>query len=567
MALLLAAIGIVAPALPADQATLLQSALIIAALGVSFQIVFGILGQLSLGHSALFGTGAYTYAVLAIGGNSPWLAMLAATLLSGIVGLLVASVTARLGGAYFAVVTYALASVIGLVVAATEMFGQSEGLVGVPSMQLLSGARALNQIALTTAAFAIVLSGFYLLWRSRLGWALEAARCSPTLAAALGINVAQVTILATGISGIFAGLVGAVFAQNARFVSPDVFGLYYIVTPLAAVVIGGARSLTSALVGTVIVVVVPFQLNLSPVLNQVVSGLLLTGFVILLPGGLGSLLVRRQISIADKTPATIARVGIPDGGDERHLSHTVLEVRHVGVSYGANHAVRDLSLQVGAGEVVGLIGANGAGKSSLVNALSGLVPLAGGTVLIGEMDPTSAQAHLRPRRGIGRTFQNTSVAETLTVWQSLSLAAGCGRLRPFLQVSERVLNDAISACALTGMELRPVGELSYLHRRLVAIAMALAMRPIVICLDEATAGLTAEERDEIGALVTELARRRGIGFLVIEHDVEFVASISSRILVMGEGAKIAEGPPQSVLRDSAVVASYLGSSWDVTEAA
>ena len=561
----LVAIWVATPLLPADQAALLQSALIVAALGVSFQIVFGILGQLSLGHSALFGTGAYVYAVLALGGASPWLATMAGALMGCVVGLLLASVTARLGGAYFAVVTYALASVIGLVVAASDMLGQSEGLVGVPTMLLISGARAQNQIALTAGAFAIVLIGFYTLWRSRLGWALEAARGSPALAASLGINVPQATIIATGIAGVFAGGVGAVFAQNARFVSPDVFSLYYIVTPLAAVVIGGTRSLSSALVGTIVVVVIPAELQLSPVLNQVVSGLLLVGFVVLLPGGLAGLF-RKGKSVGSNLQEDFSGTSAADVGGKGGSPGVVLETRSVDVSYGANRAVRDVSIRIDAGEVVGLIGANGAGKSSLVNALSGLVPVMAGSVLISGVDLTSSGAHLRPRRGISRTFQNTSVAETLTVRQSVSLAAGCGRLRPFLTVPDGLVTDAISACGLVGMESRTVGELSYLHRRLVAIAMALAMRPAVVCLDEATAGLTAEERGKIGSMITNLARRRGIAFLVIEHDVEFVASISKRIVVMSEGAMISEGPPDLVLRDPGVVASYLGSSWNATAA-
>lgn len=559
---LLALFAVLGFTLPIALSTLLQATLIMAALGISFQIVFGLLGQLSLGHTALFGAGAYVYAYGSLHGVPTVVALAAACLTGGLAGVVVSAVTARLGGAYFAVVTLALASVIAVVVSANYALGHSEGLVGIPSLGIFDFApRPLAQTIYTGICFLVILTAFYALWRSRLGWTLEAVRDNPALAAAVGINVPVATIVATGISGLFAGLVGGVFAQYARFVGPDVFGFYYIVTPLAAVTIGGSRLLLGSLLGCIVVVVIPNVLAVGPILNQVISGLLLAGFIILVPQGLGGLLAGRRkpaAVAAASSPPSIAALPKPTPGHER--SGTVLKVEGVNVRYGALEAVKDFNLSIAAGEIVGLIGANGAGKSSLVNAISGLVRLSSGTVVVNGADLSQAAPHTRIRHGLSRTFQNTAVIDTLSVGQSVRLAEAKGRYLRF-EADDGRADAVITACGLAALADVKVGALTYMHRRMAAIALALVTDPKLIMLDEATAGLTASERKQIGDVVVALARTRGTAFLVIEHDVEFVARIADRIVVMAEGKHLRTGAAAEVLNHPEVVASYLGSSW------
>jgi branched-chain amino acid transport system permease protein len=557
--------------LSAPQANLLQTALIIAALGVSFQIIFGILGQLSLGHSALFGVGAYVYAVFAAKGLTPWLTVPMAVVAAGIVGALISATTARLGGAYFAVVTYALAGIFTLVVSDTPALGGSDGIIGVRSLPPLgmSGGRPADETLYVGACFLIVLGGFALLWRSRLGTMLETIRANPSLATALGVNPVHAVILATGVSGLFAGLVGAGFAQHGRFVSPEAFGLYYVITPLAAVAIGGSRHLLGALLGSIVVVVIPLSLNISPIVNQVLSGLLLTFFIIRFPRGIAGWIedLWRRVRPPAALPPLEQRVqATTDEAAATTPRENIVEARGIHLRYGAVHAVRGVDLDLREGEVVGLIGANGAGKSSLVNALSGTVRMQQGTLRIGKDDATSLPGYARARLGLARTFQNVAVVDELTVRASMELAAAQGRLER-KPADWQALARVLQACGLGGAEDRRVGSLSYLHRRLFSIAMALATEPHVLFLDEATAGLTAEERTQISGLIRSLAHARGIGIVVIEHDVGFVARVADRIMVMNEGAKIAEGAPREVLADSRVVESYLGSSWDVARTA
>jgi branched-chain amino acid transport system ATP-binding protein len=554
-----------------NQLSLIQAGLIMASLGISFQIVFGLLGQLSLGHSALFGIGAYTFAWLALHDVPPLLAIVASALFGLVSGVVVASITARLGGAYFAVVTYALASVIAVIVSATETLGMNEGLIGVPSLRLFNLlSRAAEQLLYAGLVFLLIQSAFYVLWRSQLGSMLEAVRSNTLLAQSLGINVPLATIVATGISGLLAGLVGGIFAQGARFVSPDVFHLYYIVTPLAAVAIGGPRALFGALLGVVIVVIIPLELSMSPIMNQVVSGLLLTIFVILFPAGLAGILsrfVRREEPLAPVAQAMDFQMPATDeAGDDRSFRPVVLSVNNVGVRYGGLEAVRDFSMELRRGEVVGLIGANGAGKSSLVNGVTGIVRVSAGEVSVDGVDVSGLPAYKRTRLGLARTFQNTALVETLDVQASVELARGRGSYARALGDGGMAdVDAAIAACGLEPLRHRKVASLSYMDRRLTAIAMALAMRPKVIFLDEATAGLTAEERAGVTRLIHSIARSWQTTFLVIEHDVEFVAKTASRIYVMNEGRFLAEGPPDTVLRDPEVVSSYLGSSWNDPE--
>jgi ABC-type branched-subunit amino acid transport system ATPase component len=185
-----------------------------------------------------------------------------------------------------------------------------------------------------------------------------------------------------------------------------------------------------------------------------------------------------------------------------------------------------------------------------------------GHVRLRGIDVTRLPRNRRARYGLARTFQHVAVVDTLTVRESMVVAQTGGAYwrsglgRPALK--EQAL-AAVDQCALTALLDVKLESLSFLDRRLVALAMALAIRPDVVLLDEATAGLTLAERARIGATIRNLATRWNTAFVVIEHDVEFVAHLVDHLVVMNHGALLFEGSPADVLKDPAVIESYLGS--------
>ena len=335
--------------------------------------------------------------------------------------------------------------------------------------------------------------------------------------------------------------------------------------------IGGARSLLGAMLGAIVVVAIPLALSISPILNQVIGGTLLAGFALLFPGGLAGMLWRWRAGRNAVSASAVIDFGhLESAGRDRRAAGPVMQADLVEVAFAGVKAVAGVSLRLEPGEVVGLIGANGAGKSTLVNALSGRVPMAGGTVRIGSTGLGDMPAYRRARVGLARTFQDNAIIDVLTARQIVTLAAAQGRLLGRTTAGAHggpSVADLLRVCGLVDVADIPAGRFTYLHGRLTAIAMALATRPAVILLDEATAGLTADERVQVGRLIRVLAGSWGLAVVVIEHDVEFVAGVADRIVVMAEGRVIKEGLPSEALLDPQVVSSYLGSEWHVPQPA
>lgn len=292
-----------------------QQGLIVGALAISFQLIYGLLGELSLGHSALFGAGAYAYAHLAQD-LPPLVALLLAPLVGMVIGATVALLTLRVEGVYFAVVTFALAMIAGIVVSASESLGRNEGLAGVPSLPLPEGLlRPQLQILVTGLVFAGFLALLYSLRRTTFGATMEVVRTDRNLALSQSINVGRLRVVVTAMSGLLAALAGAVFAQNARFVSPDVFALYYIITPLAVVAVGGLRHTLGVIPGVLVVVVAPRFLGLDPIANAALAAVLLVVAVLVFPRGIAGgvedavrRLARRRRPVQDPTSPLVEEV-------------------------------------------------------------------------------------------------------------------------------------------------------------------------------------------------------------------------------------------------------------------
>ncbi|MBV9862021.1 MAG: ABC transporter ATP-binding protein [Alphaproteobacteria bacterium] len=245
---------------------------------------------------------------------------------------------------------------------------------------------------------------------------------------------------------------------------------------------------------------------------------------------------------------------------------TMLEVDNATKAFGSLVAVDQVSLRVAQGELRAIIGPNGAGKTTFFNLISGFFPPTRGRILLDDEDVTELPAARRVALGMARTFQVTEIFPELNVRENVRIAvevAGGYRLRPWLGRTERrALADRVEeVLAMVGLEAkagRLVGELSHGDQRAAEIAMALALKPRLLLLDEPTAGMGDHETYETTSLIRRLHRDERYTIVLIEHDMRVVFHLADHITVLDRGRLLAEGTPQQIAANEAVQAAYLG---------
>ncbi|GAA3250756.1 ABC transporter ATP-binding protein [Pseudonocardia petroleophila] len=250
----------------------------------------------------------------------------------------------------------------------------------------------------------------------------------------------------------------------------------------------------------------------------------------------------------------------------------MLDIEDLSISFGGVTALDGIGLQVAAGEICGLIGPNGAGKTTLFNCVTRVHHPSAGRIGIGDVDVLSLRRHEVVAHGIARTFQNLALFASMTVRENV-LAGVQHRARPRLVAAlvgwpgerarsralDREVDALIDRIGLAGVADRTVAELPYGTLKRVELARALIARPAVVLLDEPAGGLTHGEVRELGELIRQVRDDTGTAFLLVEHHMGLVMSISDRVVAMEFGRVIAQGTPAEITRDPAVVASYLGS--------
>ncbi|MDE2516135.1 MAG: ABC transporter ATP-binding protein [Rhodospirillales bacterium] len=247
---------------------------------------------------------------------------------------------------------------------------------------------------------------------------------------------------------------------------------------------------------------------------------------------------------------------------------SMLEVRGVTKKFGSLVAVNDVTLTVEPGELRAIIGPNGAGKTTFFNLITGFFPPTAGRMFLEGRDITNVTATDRVAMGMARTFQITEIFPELTIRENIRIAAESAmglRMKAWMSGSDTArVNDRIDemlvATRLTAQADRLVGELSHGDQRSAEIAMALALRPRILLLDEPTAGMGEQETFQVAGLIRRLHRHANYTIVLIEHDMRVVFNLADRIMVLTEGTLLAEGTPQQIADNAAVQAAYLGAA-------
>ncbi|HEY5579540.1 MAG TPA: ABC transporter ATP-binding protein [Rhodoferax sp.] len=233
----------------------------------------------------------------------------------------------------------------------------------------------------------------------------------------------------------------------------------------------------------------------------------------------------------------------------------MLQLKNISVRFGGLTAVNNVTLAVGTQDVVGLVGPNGAGKTTLFNAISGLVRPTSGQITFDGADVMRAPMYKRARMGIGRTFQVPQPMHELTVRQNLAVAQRFGTG----SVDQNKIDEILEFTSLAGKATRNAAtELALTELKALEVAKALATNPKLLLLDEVFAGLETTGKRHFMSMLKSLHEKFSVGIIIIEHDIETISNLCQRVAVLNFGELIAEGTPEEVFRDPAVIKSYTG---------
>src|SRR5581483_2494037 len=554
--------------------------LIYALLGVSITMVVGWAGQISLGHFALIGAGAYLTARLSPHGVSLPVLLFLAGLLGAVIMVVVGLPALRIRGLALAVTTLGLGTVSYEWLFKQSWFGSSHsyglpvkppGLVGLghPSSPI-----AVYYVSL--AVLGVSLLGAAGLRRSLPGRMVLAVRDNESAALAFGITPATVKLAILAFSGFVAGAGGVLWADAWQNLSLSQFNPNLSLAVLAVPVIGGVGSLGGAVAASVLLYMPTYFLapHLAGLFGSVGRQI---GFQLLLGGGgLVALMLSYPSGIAGAAQnaweAFLRRVAQQEATKEEPTDPDALEVEDLRVSFGGLNALDGASITVRPGEIVGLIGPNGAGKTTLINAVAGMLP-ARGRVSVYGVDVSDLPADMRWVHGLGRSFQDASLFAGLTVREVIQVAvrsddrygfaAAIFRL-PWAMRAQRSLEAAADEI-IEQFGLGPhagtlAADLSTGIRRICDMAAQVAARPRLLLLDEPTAGVAQRETDVFPPLLRRIRDELGCAIVIVEHDMSVILTVCERIYAMESGQVIAEGTPDQIRNDPRVIASYLGTS-------
>ncbi|MCW5721152.1 MAG: ATP-binding cassette domain-containing protein [Devosia sp.] len=521
-------------------------------------------GQKSFGQGAILGLGAYGFAI-AVGLNGlPLLVGLLAGIAAATVGgLLFALPALRVQGFHLGFVTMSAGIVFPQLI--IHFDGLTRGINGInvrmPWLHepVLLGLSAMTLIVSVFPILALVLH--YYIRRSPLGRRMRIAAESPEAARSLGIRPGLMRSLAFVIASIGTGISGVLYGPAVGFISPQGFLIDLSFVFFFAVVVGGRGQLLGPIIGIWIIHVLPSVLLVQLVdYRLLVYGLLTLFVVIVFPDGVVGTVEawrrkRAQVGGGERGFRLDRFTEVIRAMPPRKLASSdtpIIEVRNASKRFGQVVALDNVDMVVRPGEIHGLVGANGSGKTSLLNVLTGLSRLNSGTYEFNGKDVTTAPADAIANLGLGRTFQTPRIFSSLSVWENIRVG---------LDARNSPLEPEFASLAATlqaAFENDSPALLSHGQRRLVEVVRVVFKESSILLFDEPAAGLSPQERTEFSELIKLLSRTLGKAVILVEHDLDLVWGIADRITVLETGRVVASGEPSALAVDPAVQHLFVG---------